>query len=507
MLTGYAYTRAVIAHTLLHLTLATIISKELVIDDDMDANLQNTIEDVKNNTISYKDIENCDEKTEALLDQCNKKLKQYEGRGSTGKLWVQYFHMVLIAKEFIRAERLGDWQAHLNCVKEMIQYFHASWHFPYAKSTYLYLQDMLLSENLIDPSVFSGFLTVRCSAKFSCGTSTDMIIEQSLMKSVQTDGGISRERSTQESVISKQVYRMHAANTVCERLEDLDIILTNGTRFLLAMYGAPNKIDSIDKYRYLSFVKNTRNNKRIQLSCLPPTSTAAYQHLCRVYYQVQVCLGNELDPENWGWEQAKIAKLGLEMKLLTSEIDAETERWSSTENDLCKRARSMSQMAFSMYQFTRGEGDLKTTQDLFTQAEFFAEEANKLYKLVRQFSYLVPGGQHKNELLEYLDKVPTFVQQLQFTVKNPTVGKAATFTKVDNVIQETKNLMNVISKVVTTCLFCATKYNIDFHSLTSQTQTASPYQNDLEDYAFDRSTSSSNLPSKDLGQNSSKPNI
>ncbi|GBM22601.1 hypothetical protein AVEN_182200-1 [Araneus ventricosus] len=141
MLTEYA---CVIAHTLLHLTLATIISKELVIDDDMEANLQNTIEDVKNNTISCNDIENCDEKTEALLDQCNKKLKQYEGRGSTGKLWIQYFHMVSFAKEFIRAERMGDWQAHLNCVKEMIPYFHASWHFPYAKFTYLHLQQQLL---------------------------------------------------------------------------------------------------------------------------------------------------------------------------------------------------------------------------------------------------------------------------------------------------------------------------------------------------------------------------
>lgn len=161
-------------------------------------------------------------------------------------------------------------------------------------------------------------------------------------------------------------------------------------------------------------------------------------------------------------EQAKIAKLGLEMKLLTSEMDAETEKWPAAENDIVGRARAMSQMAFSMYQFTRGEGDLKTTQDLFTQAEFFAEEANKLYKVVRQFSYQVPSGTHKKELLEFLDKVPTFVQQLQFTVKNPTVGKAATFTKVDNVIQETKNLMNVISKVVTTCLVCATKYNLDF---------------------------------------------
>lgn len=46
-------------------------------------------------------------------------------------------------------------------------------------------------------------------------------------------------------------------------------------------------------------------------------------------------------------------------------------------------------MAFSMYQFTKGEGELKTTQDLFTQAEYFAEEANRLYKVIRQFSYQV----------------------------------------------------------------------------------------------------------------------
>ncbi|XP_044268903.1 alpha-catulin isoform X3 [Tribolium madens] len=167
-------------------------------------------------------------------------------------------------------------------------------------------------------------------------------------------------------------------------------------------------------------------------------------------------------------EQEKIAKSGLEMKLITSEMDAETDKWqeSNTQveenNDIVKRAKNMSAMAFSMYQFTKGEGVLKTTQDLFTQAEYFAEEANRLYKVIRQFSYQVPGGANKKELLENLDKVPTFVQRLQFTVKDHTVGKAATFTKVDNVIQETKNLMNVISKVVTTCFECATKYKLEF---------------------------------------------
>ncbi|CAG0909657.1 unnamed protein product, partial [Cyprideis torosa] len=91
-------------------------------------------------------------------------------------------------------------------------------------------------------------------------------------------------------------------------------------------------------------------------------------------------------------EQAKIAQTGLEMKQITSAMDAETEKWMENpaheeNNDIVKRAKNMSSMAFSMYQFTRGDGDLKTTQDLFTQAEYFAEEANRLYKVVRIFSY------------------------------------------------------------------------------------------------------------------------
>lgn len=89
-------------------------------------------------------------------------------------------------------------------------------------------------------------------------------------------------------------------------------------------------------------------------------------------------------------DQAKIAKVGLEMKLLTTEVDAEAEKWDEySENDIVKRAKNMTSMAYNMYLFTRGDGPLKTTHDLFTQAEFFAEEANKMYKTVREFSYEV----------------------------------------------------------------------------------------------------------------------
>lgn len=49
-------------------------------------------------------------------------------------------------------------------------------------------------------------------------------------------------------------------------------------------------------------------------------------------------------------EKQKMAKVGLEMKLLTSEVDAEAEKWDEyAENDIVKRAKSMSSMAYNMY--------------------------------------------------------------------------------------------------------------------------------------------------------------
>lgn len=106
------------------------------------------------------------------------------------------------------------------------------------------------------------------------------------------------------------------------------------------------------------------------------------------------------------------------MKLASSEVEAEADRWGAGEeddvaneegasvdergtaakahedNDIVRRAKNMSGMALSMYEFTKGDGgsSLRTTQDLFTQAEYLAEEANRLYKLVRQFSYQVQHG-------------------------------------------------------------------------------------------------------------------
>lgn len=74
MLNGHAYARAVRAHTLLQLSFAIIILKEVEMNDIMDADLIVNIEHILGNTISYIDIENDDEVSGALLDKFNEKL-------------------------------------------------------------------------------------------------------------------------------------------------------------------------------------------------------------------------------------------------------------------------------------------------------------------------------------------------------------------------------------------------------------------------------------------------
>ena len=60
----------------------------------------------------------------------------------TAKLWLQYMAMVDILKKFIRAERTGNFNLHLEATNDMLPYFAATGHNFYLKSAQLYLQKM-----------------------------------------------------------------------------------------------------------------------------------------------------------------------------------------------------------------------------------------------------------------------------------------------------------------------------------------------------------------------------
>ncbi|XP_041102368.1 alpha-catulin-like isoform X3 [Polyodon spathula] len=165
-------------------------------------------------------------------------------------------------------------------------------------------------------------------------------------------------------------------------------------------------------------------------------------------------------------EQTAIAKVGLELRLLTSDLDCESEKWEDQEHEIVRQGQGMSSMAYSMYLFTRGEGLLKTTQDLFHQAEVFAEEGFKLYSSLQAFSTQL-GDDEKAIFTAEMEKLLALCQKLQITARMPVQGKNSTFLKVDSSIQNAKIILTVVVYILPLCNKIIKKYKCEQSSLGS----------------------------------------
>ena len=75
---------------------------------------------------------------QTMIDQ----MKEQLSRSRTAKLWLMYLDMINILKQFIKAERVGSWSLHLQSMSRMLPFFAASAHSLYAKSAYIYIQNM-----------------------------------------------------------------------------------------------------------------------------------------------------------------------------------------------------------------------------------------------------------------------------------------------------------------------------------------------------------------------------
>ena len=221
IMAGHAYSRAVRAHMLTHLSIAKIVLQSIEFTPDLRAELERILYDFDRSVVLEADQEEC---YQELSEKFETQLVKFEHRGATAKLWVQYFRMVTLVKQFIEAERMGNWNLHLDTIQKMIPYFHASGHFLYAKSCHLYLQDMFDLKQRMTAEEYElfttkGYFTIRRSDKFWCGTWSDMTIEQSLMRTMKCLGGLTHGRGVQESVLSKWTLGMVFLHNICDEVE------------------------------------------------------------------------------------------------------------------------------------------------------------------------------------------------------------------------------------------------------------------------------------------------
>ena len=103
--------------------------------------------------------------------------------------------MLGVVRELIEADQTGSWQMHLHAVLDCLPIFAAAGHPNYLKSAYLYFQKMTSLE-FENPEVFQKFMrgyhVIRRSNKFWAGLGSDLVIEQTLMRSLKSTGGLTR---------------------------------------------------------------------------------------------------------------------------------------------------------------------------------------------------------------------------------------------------------------------------------------------------------------------------
>lgn len=239
MLTGHAYSRAMRAHVLTFTALGIAICKTVETEktNEFKAFISSFLEKWEDDSVERPTIGDCRndvniaEMTEEIITQIN----NLHGNGPTAQLWLQYFELIIIALQFIEAERVGDWTLHLQSMRKMLPVFHAAGHLPYAKSAQLYLQDMLALENLVVQDeasesayrLFSkeGYFTVKRSDKMWSGIWTDMTIEQTLNRYFGTD--LKHGRGVTPGVVARYLLSMPTVFDVMTAVEDYFQISTS----------------------------------------------------------------------------------------------------------------------------------------------------------------------------------------------------------------------------------------------------------------------------------------
>ena len=231
MISGKAIARALRGHFLLQSALRLTIIGRLLQEDittedleELKAIYHNLIDD----EIPPDEIKSCEvlEKLNSAMEQMMSRLGAFS---RTAKLWVQYIRCIDTVKLFIAAERSGNWQNHLAATVEMLNLFAATGHINYGKSARLYLQ--MINDlpstfpDLHEQFTHNGYHVVRRSDRFWNGIWTDLSIEQVLMRSLKTRGGLTRGRGITENVMLTWVHTMH----VCTSIHGAMTTLTGNT--------------------------------------------------------------------------------------------------------------------------------------------------------------------------------------------------------------------------------------------------------------------------------------
>ena len=198
MMTGKAIQRALRGHLLVDKCLSHVIVSDLAGDSPEFAALVAQSEEMYSlllaGQMSLETVVTSDTMVKISLE-LDKRKTELRDRSETSHLWLNYQTMLAVTRTLIMADRTGSWLLHLSAVSDCLPIFAAAGHYSYLKSAYFYVQEMEQLEST-HPDVFhkfcNGLHVIRRSDRYWAGLSSDLVIEQTLMRSLKTSGGLTR---------------------------------------------------------------------------------------------------------------------------------------------------------------------------------------------------------------------------------------------------------------------------------------------------------------------------
>lgn len=185
------------------------------------------------------------------------KLSHHEER--TSQLWLMYLKMIAIIRKFIMSERTSNWELHLDAMHEMLRFLAAAGHSLYTKSVHIYLQKMCNLRNT-SPTVYDyfckGLHAVRRSDRYWAGLSPDLVIEQVLMRSLKTAGGLTRGRGMTETQRTVWTLASPVCAEVNQAMQKLTSVAYRTSEQHKDLSLARKKRDADDVQKLVTFIED-----------------------------------------------------------------------------------------------------------------------------------------------------------------------------------------------------------------------------------------------------------
>ena len=227
MIAGKAESRALRAHFLTESTLTTILINMLVEEEGITMlSFEPLFEEIISGNADADKVNYIMESPDLLLlsEKLNNLKEKLSAQSRTARLWVLYLDYISVLKQFILAERTSNWLLHLESTKNMLNLFAATGHLNYAKSARFYLQQMLSlpqTHPWLYNQFFKGLHTARRNTSFWSGLWTDLTIEQTMMRSIKSRGGLTRGRGMSENVRHLWVLSLNTVTSVHQAMTQL----------------------------------------------------------------------------------------------------------------------------------------------------------------------------------------------------------------------------------------------------------------------------------------------